>query len=219
MSNGTSSDRTNGDWVYGPGGCWQFLNHTAEAEIAGLKCGTIDSQIPNALEDGQAIFVLKLLEYNRKYKIFSAMLRENGTYSARVGRKTPQKLTQLSSRSHPGHLAGKRTAKKKDTIKDITSDSQVNSNFPYRWSPASLTFNIYYYLFLHLYMARITVNNNTSHLKSPKNQNRRAALRRPAIKLLGGGGWGWGGGGLNLFAVDQPSPLVLLWFTRQNNYK
>ena len=32
---------------------------------------------------------------------------------------------------------------KKDAIKDITSDSQVNSYFPYRWSPASLTFNIY----------------------------------------------------------------------------
>ena len=28
-------------------------------------------------------------------------------------------------------------------------------------------------------------NNNTPHLKSPKNQNRRAALGRPAMKLLG----------------------------------
>ena len=43
---------------------------------------------------------------------------------------------------------GKRTAQK-DTIIDITSDSQVNSNFPYRWSPASLTFNNYFYLFLY----------------------------------------------------------------------
>ena len=32
----------------------------------------------------------------------------------------------------------------KDTIKDIASDIQVNS-YPYRWSPASLTFNIYLY--------------------------------------------------------------------------
>ena len=54
--------------------------------------------------------------------------------------ENPQKLTQLSSRSHPRHLVGKRTAQK-DTIIDITSDSQVNNNFPYRWSPASLTFN------------------------------------------------------------------------------
>ena len=62
-------------------------------------------------------------------------------------KENPQKLTQLSSRSHPRHLVGKSPAQK-DTIIDITSDSQVNSNFPYRWSPASLTFNNYFYLFL-----------------------------------------------------------------------
>ena len=38
-----------------------------------------------------------------------------------------QKLTQLSSRSHPRHLMGKKTAQK-DTIINITNDSQVNSN-------------------------------------------------------------------------------------------
>ena len=67
-------------------------------------------------------------------------------------KENPQKLTQLSSRSHARHLAGKRTAQK-DTIIDIidiTSDSQVNSDFPNRWSPASLTFNNYFYLFLYL---------------------------------------------------------------------
>ena len=75
-----------------------------------------------------------------------------GTYHTFKSRKeNPQKLTQLSSRSHPRHLVGKRTAQK-DTIIDITSDSQVNSNFPYRWSPASLTFNNYFYLFLYLYI-------------------------------------------------------------------
>ena len=78
---------------------------------------------------------------------------------------------------------GKRTAQK-DTIIDITSDSQVNSNFPYRWSLASLTFNNYFYLFLYLYITRITINNNAPHLKPPKNQNRRAALGRPAIIQL-----------------------------------
>ena len=66
-------------------------------------------------------------------------------------KENPQKLTQLSSRSHPRHHVGKRTAQK-DTIIDITSDSQVNSNFPNRWSPASLTFNNYFYLFLYLYI-------------------------------------------------------------------
>ena len=81
--------------------------------------------------------------------------------------------------------------------KDITSDSQVNSYFPYRWSPASLTTNIYFYLFLHLYITRIhvTINNGTPQIKSLKSQNKRVALGRPAIKLLEGGG---GGGGLQL---------------------
>ena len=100
-------------------------------------------------------------------------------------KENPQKLTRLSSRSHPRHLVGKRTAQK-GTIIDITSDSQVNSNFPYRWSPASLTFNNYFYLFLYLYITLIPINNNAPHLKSPKNQNRRAALGRPAIQITGG---------------------------------
>ena len=131
-------------------------------------------------------------------------------------KQNPQKLTQLSPRSHLRHFVGKKTAQK-DAIKDITSDSQVNSYFPYRWSPASLTINIYFfyfYLFLYLYITRITINNGTPHLKSLQSPNRRAALGRPEIKLLGGGG-----GGLNWFAVDQPSPLLLPWFTRQNKYK
>ena len=96
-----------------------------------------------------------------------------------------------------------------------TSYSQVNSYFPYRWSLASLTFYIYFYLFLYFYISilpisificnKITINNGSSHLKSPKNQNRRAALGWPAIKLLRS---------FNQFAVDQPSPLVLPWFLR-----
>ena len=96
-------------------------------------------------------------------------------------KENPQKLNQLSSRSHPRHLVGKRTAQK-DTSIDITSDSQVDSNFPNRWSPASLTLTNYFYLFLYLYITLITINNNAPHLKSPKNQNRGAALGRPAIK-------------------------------------
>ena len=66
-------------------------------------------------------------------------------------KENPQKLTQLSSRSHPRQLVGKRTVQKDITI-DTTSDSQVNSNFPDRWSPGSLTFNNYFYLFLYLYI-------------------------------------------------------------------
>ena len=78
----------------------------------------------------------------------------------------------------------------------------MNSNFPNRWSQASLTFNNYFYLFLYLYITWITINNNAPHLKSPKNQNRRAALGRPAIKITGG---------LQLVCdrptLDQPSKL------------
>ena len=99
----------------------------------------------------------------------------------------PQKLAQLSPRSHPRHLVGKRTAQK-DTIIDTTRDNQMNSKFPNRWSPASPTPNNYVYLFLYLYIMRITINNNTPHLKPPKNRNRRANLGRPAIKLIGRGG-------------------------------
>ena len=96
-------------------------------------------------------------------------------------------MTQLSSRSHPRHLMGKRTAQKDITI-DTTSDSQVNSNFPNRWSPASPTLNNHYYLLPHSYITWITINNNAPRLKSPKNQNRnrRAALGRPAIKTTWG---------------------------------
>ena len=90
-------------------------------------------------------------------------------------KENPQKLTQLSSRSHPRHLVGKRTAQK-DTITDITSDRQVNRNLPHRRSPASLTFNNYFYLFLYLYITRITINNNAPHLKSPKNQKQKSRL-------------------------------------------
>ena len=100
-------------------------------------------------------------------------------------KENPQKLTQLSTRSHPRQLVGKRTTQKDITI-DTTSDSQVNSNFPNRWSPASLTFNNYFYLFLYLYITWIATNNDAPHLKSPKNQSRRAALGRPAIKITGG---------------------------------
>ena len=87
-------------------------------------------------------------------------------------KENPQKLTQLISRSHPRHLVGKKAAQK-DTIIDITSDSQVNSNFPYRWSPTSLTFYDYFYLFLYLYITGITINNNASKItKEPKQMSR-----------------------------------------------
>ena len=122
-------------------------------------------------------------------------------------KKNPQKLTQLSSRSHPRHLVGKRTAQK-DAIKDITSDSQVNRYFPYRWSPARLPIKHLFlpiFIFIYITRIRIMINNGTSHLKSLKSQNRRAALGRPAIKLRAGGGGG-GGGALTSLRWTNPRP-------------
>ena len=118
-------------------------------------------------------------------------------------KENPQKLTQLSSRSHPRHLVGKKTAQKDITI-DTTSDSQVNSNFPNRWSPASLTFNNYFYLFLYLYITWITTNNNAPHLKSPKNQKQKSRLGTASNKKYWGGGGG--GGASTSFRSTNPRP-------------
>ena len=114
-------------------------------------------------------------------------------------KENPQKLTQLS----PIWTA------KKGTIKDITSDSLVNSNFSYRWSPASLTINIQFYLFPYLiYITRKTKKQHTtSKIKEPKPKSR---LGTACNKTTGVGG----GGGFNKFAVDQSSPFVLPWILR-----
>ena len=92
------------------------------------------------------------------------------------------------------HFVGKTTAQK-DTIIDTTSDSQVNSNFPYRWSSPSLTFNNYFYLFLYLYITRISISNITPHLKSQKKSCLGTASNNITCCVCGGGGVGVGGGG------------------------
>ena len=104
----------------------------------------------------QAIMCVQVVTDMRPFLLFHTLRTFLSAYYSRGDlsksrKENPQKLTQLSSRSHPRHLVGKRTAQK-DTIIDITSDRQVNSNFPYRWSPASLTFNNYFYRFLYLYI-------------------------------------------------------------------
>ena len=68
---------------------------------------------------------------------FDGKAQANFSIGFKSRKENSKKLTQLSSRSHPRHLVGKKDSTK-DTIIDITSDSQVNSNFPNRWSPASL---------------------------------------------------------------------------------
>ena len=59
--------------------------------------------------------------------------------NGRVGRK-PSETDSIKFKI-PSKTPRVKKPAQKDTIIDITSDSQVNSNFPYRWSPASLTFN------------------------------------------------------------------------------
>ena len=85
----------------------------------------------------------------------------------------PSETDSIKSQISSKTSRWKRTAQK-DAVKGITSDSQVNSYFPYRVSQASQTISIYFYLFLYLYISRITINNGTPHLKSLT--NRRAAL-------------------------------------------
>ena len=107
------------------------------------------------------------IQFNRKSQSFNVSRDGKILIHSRSKKKTPQKPTLLSPRSHPRNLVGKRTAQQ-DATKDITSDSQLNSYFPYRWLPASLTVNIYLYLFVYLYITRITINNGTPHLRSLK---------------------------------------------------
>ena len=126
--------------------CKVYTGYCGTSEIEhGLCACTFDNPLPKAralsLRTGAQtmLYLSPVIKIKADVKIL------------RSRKENPQKLTQLSSRSHPRHLVGKRTAQK-DTIIDITSDSQVNSNFPYRWSPASLTVNNYFYLFLYLYI-------------------------------------------------------------------
>ena len=99
--------------------------------------------------------------------------------------ENPQKLTQLSPRSHPRHFVGKRTAQKWHHHRH-RHRQPGEQQFPIQMVTGySNSFTTFFYLFLYLYITRIIINNNTPHLKSPKNQNRRAALGRPAMKLLG----------------------------------
>ena len=105
-----------------------------------------------------SLFINDLITYVRDYcgggiivsneidKLHTLLFADDVAEFSESRKENPQKLTQLSSRSHPRHLVGTKTAQK-DTTRDTTSDSQMNSNFPYRWSAASLTFNNYFYLF------------------------------------------------------------------------
>ena len=87
-------------------------------------------------------------------------------------KENPQKLTQLSSRSHPRHLVGKKDSTKRHHHRHHKRQPG-EQQFP---KPASLTFNNYFYLCLYLYITWISTNNNAPHLKSPKNQKQNSRL-------------------------------------------
>ena len=85
--------------------------------------------IPMGTNCAPLVADLFLFCYERDFMLSLSEDNQSDVIEAFKSRKeTPQKLTQLSSRSHPRHLVGKRTAQKDITI-DTTSDSQVNSNF------------------------------------------------------------------------------------------
>ena len=64
----------------------------------------------------------------------------------------------------------------KDAIKDITSDSQMTAISHTGGHRLVEYLTSIFYLFLYLYITTVTINNDTPYLKSPKNQNRRAAI-------------------------------------------
>ena len=112
---------------------------------------------------------LFLLRYESDFMLSLSVDTQSNVIEEYVGKpsETDPIKFNISSKTSRGKTA------QKDTTTDIASDSLVNSNFPHRWSPASLALN-YFYHFLYLYITRITINNNAPHLK---NQNRRQKSR------------------------------------------
>ena len=86
-------------------------------------------QGPTALAVGAGGGCFDIFTLDYPFCPLSPSLWETTRYRLKYCFKGP--LNPNNNQNHPRHLAGKRTAQK-DTIIDITSDTQVNSNFPYR---------------------------------------------------------------------------------------
>ena len=71
-----------------------------------------------------------LTEYNSN--IYFKLERSSDSWVAIESLKKPQELTVISQISSKTSRGKKDSSTQKDTIKDITSDSKVNSYFPYR---------------------------------------------------------------------------------------
>ena len=95
-----------------------------------IKCQSGNCEIKMAAKSERT--PVELVRNSPCPKYESARFNDSVIKKSRL--ENPHKLIQLSSRSYPRHLVGNRNSIKKD----MTSDRQVKSNFPYRWSPASL---------------------------------------------------------------------------------
>ena len=135
------------------------LTYESGALPIALRGPAIQADLYNIEETNEGPCRSKRLAFslpsNLRYEYETNMFSSLPIHSISKSRKkTPQKLTQLSSRSHPRHLVGKRTAQKRHHHrhhKRLPGEQQ----FPYRWSPASPTFNNYFYLFLYSYKVYI----------------------------------------------------------------
>ena len=104
---------------------------------------------------------------------------------SRVGRKpseTDSVKSQISSKTSRGEKHST-----KDAINVITSDSQVNSYFPYRRTPACLTINIYFYLFLYLYITKKNDKKRHTTSKITKEPKQKSHIGTSRTKSAGGG--------------------------------
>ena len=108
----------------------------------------------------------------------------------------------------------KRTAQK-DTIIDITSDSQVNRYFLYRWSPASLTFNNYFLpIFIFIYnVTKHKQQRATSKITIEPKQKRRLGTASNKNYT------GRGGEGLELVCGRPTFALSSALVHQKNNYE
>ena len=123
-----------------------------------LKSTYMNDSMDSVLDEEQGSELRRLSQLLSKAGMRAKMADKMARGSERDSTSVPQAKEGKSSEtdSIKFKISSKTSRGKKDstkdTIIDITSDSQVNSNFPNRWSQASLTFNNYFYLFLYLYI-------------------------------------------------------------------
>ena len=90
---------------------------------------------------------LFLLRYESDFMLSLSVDTQSNVIEEYVGKpsETDPIKFNISFKTSRGKTA------QKDTTTDIASDSLVNSNFPHRWSPASLALNYFYHFFIFIY--------------------------------------------------------------------